>query len=62
MQTQGNKLFLNVKTCWILMLEPTKWVMNEYRILVVKMALDFANNSSTGMNLSYYVILKPYMG
>jgi hypothetical protein len=44
------------------MLEPTKWVMNEYCILVVKMVLDFANNSSTKVNLNYYVILKSYMG
>ncbi len=62
METHGNKLLKNVKTCWISMLEPTKWVMNEYCILVVKMVLDFANNSSTKVNLNYYVILKSYMG
>jgi hypothetical protein len=28
----------------VFMLEPTKKVMNEYRILVVKMTLDFVNN------------------
>ncbi len=30
METQGNKLLKNVKTWWILMLEPTKRVMSEY--------------------------------
>jgi hypothetical protein len=32
------------------MLEPTKKVMNEYRILVVKMTLDFVNNDFAKVN------------
>jgi hypothetical protein len=49
METQGNKLVKNVKTRWLLMLEPTKRVMSEYRTLV-KMALEYTNNSSAKVN------------
>jgi hypothetical protein len=32
------------------MLEPTKKVMNEYSIIVVKMTLDFVNNDFAKVN------------
>ncbi len=50
METQSNKVLKNVKTRWILMLEPTKRVMSEYRTLVVKMAFDSTNNNFAKVN------------
>ena len=32
----------NVKTQWISVLEPLNWIMQEYKILIVKMAEDAA--------------------
>jgi hypothetical protein len=44
MATKGNKILRNVKTRWILMLNATKKVMVEYKIMRVKMALDNPTN------------------
>jgi uncharacterized membrane protein YqgA involved in biofilm formation len=44
------------------MLEATKKVMNEYRILVVKTTLDFVNNVLLRCFLNFYVTLRSYMG
>ena len=40
MQAKGLKILKNVKTRWISMLSPAVRVMNEYRVLLVKMSLD----------------------
>ena len=40
MHSKGLKILKNVKTRWISMLSPAIRVMNEYRVLLVKMALD----------------------
>jgi hypothetical protein len=45
MKAKGNKLSKNIKTKWISMLDPTKQVMVEYCILVMKMALDYLSNN-----------------
>jgi hypothetical protein len=45
MKTKGNKLWKNIKTKWISMLDPTKEVMVGYCTLVVKMALDYLKNN-----------------
>jgi hypothetical protein len=37
MKVKGNKILQNVKTCWINMLSPTKWVILMYMPLVAKM-------------------------
>jgi len=44
MATKGNKILQNVKTRWVLMLNPTKRVMAEYKTLLMKMALDNPTN------------------
>jgi hypothetical protein len=40
MKAKGNKILQNVKTCWINMFNPTKWVFLMYMPLVAKMAKD----------------------
>jgi hypothetical protein len=45
------------------MLEPTKKVISEYCILMVKMIMDFTNNNfAKAQTLNFYVILTSYMG
>jgi len=45
------------------MLEPTKKVISEYCILMVKMTMDFTNNNfAKAQTLKFYVILRSYMG
>jgi hypothetical protein len=50
MEILGNKLLKNVKTYWIFVMEPSKWVMNEYHTLMVRMVFDFVNKNSTKVN------------
>jgi len=40
MQAKGVKILKNVQTSWISMLSPAVRVMNEYRVLLVKMSVD----------------------
>jgi hypothetical protein len=37
MAIKGNKIFKNIKTCWILTLNPTKWKFAEYKTLLTRM-------------------------
>ncbi len=43
-QRKGNKIFQNLKTMWISMLNPIKKVMAKYKTLSLKMALDYFTN------------------
>jgi hypothetical protein len=47
METKGNKILRNIKTRWTSMINPNKWVVLEYYILLMKMALDIATIPST---------------
>jgi hypothetical protein len=40
METKGNKLLHNIKTRWISMLSPMKFVFEKYRPLLLKMVID----------------------
>jgi hypothetical protein len=40
LDTKGNKIMKNVKTKWMWMLEPLKWIMKKYRPLFVMMQVD----------------------
>ena len=40
MQSKGLKILNNIQTRWINMLSPVVRVMNEYRVLLVKMSMD----------------------
>lgn len=37
MDTKGNKILKNIKTCWISMFSSTKWVFSKYKTLLAKM-------------------------
>jgi hypothetical protein len=43
MEMQGNKLLKNVKTYWIFVGEPPKWVMSEYHTLMVRIVFNFVD-------------------
>ncbi len=40
----------NIKTRWISMLAPSKWMFEEYKTLVVKMSDDATSNVATNIN------------
>jgi hypothetical protein len=40
MKTKGSKILQNVRTCWINMFNPTKWVLSMHMPLVANMAKD----------------------
>jgi hypothetical protein len=42
METEGLNMLRKVKTCWILVLEPLRRIMGEYKTLIYKMAKDVA--------------------
>ncbi len=44
LETKGNKILENVKTRWLLMLNPTKRMIVEYKTLLAKMVLDKPTN------------------
>jgi len=52
LQTKGNKLFRNVKTCWISVLSPTKWVYLEFRPFMVKMHVKNQRNDVARKQIS----------
>jgi hypothetical protein len=41
-EIEGLNMLRNVKTCWILVLEPLRKIMGEYKTLICKMAEDDA--------------------
>jgi hypothetical protein len=57
METKCLKLLKNVKTKWISMLSPTKWVMVEYKTLLMKMTLDMGANFQAITNFEHLVDL-----
>jgi hypothetical protein len=42
LQTKGNKIFKNVKTKWMSMLDPLKRIMEKYPPLLVVMQVDYS--------------------
>jgi hypothetical protein len=49
-KTEGLKVLQNVKTIWISMLQPLKWVGEEYKTFIAKMATNNANVESPKAN------------
>ncbi len=49
-ECKGNKNLKNIKTCWVSMLSPSKWVLNEYKTLDVKMATNSVAINITKVN------------
>jgi hypothetical protein len=54
---QGNKLLKNIKTQWILMLSPSKRVLNEYKTVVVKMVQDVLTINTAKVNYELLYIM-----
>jgi uncharacterized membrane protein len=50
METKGAKILKNVKTCWIFMVFLVQCVMVEYRMLLMRMALDAPTNDKAKTN------------
>jgi hypothetical protein len=53
MATKGNKKKFNVKIRWISMLNPTNKVMENYKTLLMKMALDSLTNHQIMLNYEH---------
>jgi hypothetical protein len=52
LESKGNKILRNVKTRWISMLGPARRVLEEYKPLVTKMAVDAPKELAAKKNLS----------
>lgn len=52
LESKGNKILKCVKTCLISMIGFAKRVLEEYKLLVPKMAVDAPKRSTTKKNLS----------
>ncbi len=39
LESKGNKILKNIKSRWIFMLSPSKWILAKYKALVVKMVI-----------------------
>jgi hypothetical protein len=46
-ETKGFKVLQNVKTRWINMLTPLKWVKKKYKTLIIKMATNNGSMETT---------------
>jgi hypothetical protein len=51
-ETNSQKIFGNVKTRWILLLEPMKRLLLEYKTLIVKMSNNVGEENKAAQNLS----------
>jgi hypothetical protein len=58
METKGNKIIYNVKTIWILMFNPSKWIMVEYKILLINLALDNLTNQQSSWIMDTFVTFR----
>ncbi|KAG0595346.1 hypothetical protein M758_UG159400 [Ceratodon purpureus] len=58
METKGLRLLKNVQTRWVLLLEPLRRFLAQYRVVMAKMAEDIDDNSDAQENLD--VLLDPY--
>ena len=54
METKGLKILKHCKTRWVEMLAPLKQVMFEWRLLIVKMTLDYTNHPPS--RTSYHLL------
>jgi hypothetical protein len=62
METKGVKSLKNVKTLWISMLSPAKSVMQEYRTLLMKMAIHIPNNEKAKVNFDILCDVQVMLG
>jgi hypothetical protein len=60
--TKNNKLLRNVKTYWISMLSPTKWIYVKYRFIIVKMYSENSKSDKALRNLDAMCDVKLILG
>ncbi len=51
MEIKGLKFLWNVKMKWIGMLTPLEWVGKKYKMLIIKMVVDYGLMKTTKANL-----------
>ncbi len=63
METKGLKMFKNVKTYWIFLLDPLRRILLKYRPLLAKMFMDSNNNQFVKITftLNYYMFIALYV-
>jgi hypothetical protein len=63
METKGFKMFKNVKTRWIFLLDPLRRILLKYKPLLAKMFMDSNNNQVVRITstLNYYMFLALYV-
>jgi len=61
LETKGLKLLCNVKIRWISMLSLAKWVLLEYRFLVVRMNDDMHIMVTTKTNMQYLCDVEAFL-
>jgi len=62
LETKGLKLLCNIKTRWISMLNPLKWLLIEHKSLVVKMYMDAPKSKLVQDNLDLLCDLELVQG
>jgi hypothetical protein len=62
LETKGLKLLCNIKTCWISMLSPLKWLLAKYKSVVVKMYMDAPKSKFFWDNLDLLCDLELVLG
>ncbi len=60
-ETKGLKILNNVKTHWISMLSPFKWMLQEYHPLLLKMAFDNPTIQATTSNLEHLADVETFL-
>jgi hypothetical protein len=62
METKGLKILCNIKTKWISMVAPSKVVLEEFKILLVKMAKDAIANEFATINYELLFDIETILG
>ncbi len=60
-ETKGLKNLNNVKTHWICMLSPFKWMLQEYHPLLLKMTLDNPTIQAITSNLEHLADVETFL-
>lgn len=62
LQSKGNKILKNIKMHWISMLLPSKRVLSEYKLLIVKMAENSSTIDNTRTNYKLLCNVEIFLG
>ncbi len=62
MEAKGNKILCNTKSKWISMISLVKYLLFEYHIFFMKMALDASTTPYVGFNFSLFIYVETLLG